>query len=397
MSKFLFLVVVFCSIPFLHLQGQSKLTNTNFLEKIEYELINGKIIIPVIIEGTKCRFIFDTGGLFLISPEIKEKLKLRTIDTGKVSGVNKVKTKIDVVRIGKTQIGTLNFLNYRAIVGDFLSEYPGHCLEVDGLIGRDFIKNMAIQFDQKNKLLYLTDQPHRFKMDGVKASRLSFSQNRLPLIPIKVNGKNMKKVVFDSGSDDLFSMKTNKIKKYRKKYFDKDDLIEVYGNFNIGVSGSTPPPRKQYFVKVEELKIAQSRFLNFTSDVSKLSNSRCGTKLLDYGIMTLDYINRKFYFQEYIGKNEIAELHSFGFTIRIKEKNAIIRSIVSESPAAQLGMECGQKILAIDDHILTNFSPEMPCEFLRIGFPWKNKEVIKVKFMNRSGIIKEVDLEKLTF
>ncbi len=388
--KILFFVLLSNSIL-----AQKKISNSNFFEEIPYEFVNSKIIIPVEIEGKVFRFFFDTGGLLIISPNLKEKLGLRSIDSGTVSGVNNVKTKIDVVKINQTKIGSLEFNNYKAIVSNVMGKHPVTCFEVDGIIGRDFLKNMAIQLDQKNRKIILTDQPHRLKLDKLKAQKLQFAKNKIPILPIKVNGKNIKKVIFDSGAGDFISFKSNRIQKYKnKKIYQKGDIVERFGNFSLGISGSYPAPEKQYHVFIKEFKIAGIAFEKFYTDISKKSNSRIGTKILNYGVLTLDYINKKFYFQSYDEEIKIKPISSFGFSLRITDQNAIVSGLYANSPAAGLGIEVGQKILSINEVILSQLSNQQRCDFYKQNFPWSEDDQIEVKFLNKFGKIKIINLER---
>jgi len=375
--------------------AQEVVKNTNFFEEIEYELVNGKLIIPVEIQDKVFHFFFDTGGLLVISPEVKEALELRSIDSGTVTGVNKIKTKIDVVVINQLKIGSLEFNNRKAIISNIFQKHPVTCFEVAGIIGRDFLKNMAIQIDQKNNNITLTDQPHRLNLDKVKAQKLHFNENKVPILPIKVNGKNIKKVLFDSGSDDFISFKTSNIFKYRKrKVYSKEDIVELYGNFSLGIGGTYPSPEKQYHIYVEEFQLADITFEEFYSDISKNSNNRIGSALLDYGILTLDFINKKFYFDKYDKTVQIQKINSFGFKMRITEQNAFVSGVFQDSPAASKGIEVGQKILSIENVLLSQLSNRQRCDFYNNNFPWYDNDQIEVKFIDKFGKIKVISLEK---
>lgn len=375
--------------------AQKPLKNNNFFEEIGYEIVNGKIIIPVTIQNQTFRFFFDTGGLLVISPNLKEKLGLRSIDSGTVSGVNNVKTKIDVVKINNLKIASLEFNNRKAIVSSVMGKHPVTCFEVDGIIGRDLINNMALQLNHQERKIILTDQPHRLKLDKVKARKMQFAKNRTPVLPIKINGKNIKKVIFDSGADDFISLKTKNISKYKnKKVYMKDDIVSLYGNFSLGISGSYPAPEKQYHIFINEFEIAGIKFNAFYSDISKKSNNRIGTEILKHGVLTLDYINKKFYFEAYKERSEIKRIHSFGFSLRINDQNAIISGIFENSPAADTGMEVGHKILSINDLLLSQLTDQERCDFLLNSYPWKDSNSIEVKFLNKLGQVKVVRLER---
>ena len=368
--------------------------NNNFFEEITYELVNGKILIPVEIQGKAFKFFFDTGGLLVISPRLKEQLNLRSVDSGTVSGVNKVKTKTDVVKIDQVKIGSLQFNNRKAIVSAIMERHPVTCLEADGIIGRDFLKNMAIQFDQRSNKIVLTDQPHRLNLDRVKAQILQFTNNKIPILGLNVNGKNIKKVIFDSGSDDFLSFKTKSIQKYRKrKVYSKNDIVELYGNFSLGISGIYPAPEKQYHVFIKELEFAGTKFKAFHTDISKNSHNRIGTELLNHGVLTLDYINKNFYFQVYEDQHDLKLINSYGFMLRITDQNAIVSGVFSDGPAAKKGIEIGQKILSINNTMLSNLSHSQRCEFYKNNYPWFGQYNIEVKVLNKFGQIKMLNLE----
>lgn len=77
------------------------------------------------------------------------------------------------------------------------------------------------------------------------------------------------------------------------------------------------------------------------------SVSRIGRDLLNYGTLTIDYINRKYYFDAYSKRLKPARTN-FGFTI-LTEPGKVTAGVVWENtPAQKNGMTSGVEIISIN-------------------------------------------------
>ena len=147
--------------------------------------------------------------------------------------------------------------------------------------------------------------------------------------------------------------------------------------------------------KIERFQIANTTYNSFYSQFSKVSAPRIGAGILKYGKVTLDYKNGWFYYDPYSEKQSFKPYKTFGFDIAIENGTYIVKYILKDSEADKQGLESGDMILMIDDFLTTNISED--CYGYLNGYEFKNKEKIKVKYLNNQGTEKIIDLSFKTY
>ena len=393
--------IIGVSVLFLHIslaqsQNKSVFPSPGFYEEIPYDYVLGKILIPVTIGNHTYTFIYDTGGALIISNRVKKEANLEVVKTANVSGINKISKKVNVIHVPSTKIGTLEYQNFNATEIDLFDKLPATCYGADGLIGRDFMENIIVQIDPIRQILILTDQVSRLNLANASSTRLFLDKRieKMPKIKAKVNGKKMK-FTFDSGSNKLLSFKSAKVEEWiQANKVTRDKPIIHFGNASLGVSGQIPPPSKSYQLKIDELQLAGIRFTEFFSDKSLKSRSRIGTGLLEYGIITLDYINKRFYYKPFDNHTMITptcELYS-GFSQLHREGESTVASIQLGSAVEKAGLALGDVIIQVDETIFTGMSDEEFCQRYTSEKP--DTKQVTITFKNVAGKIQKLVVDK---
>ena len=109
--------------------------------------------------------------------------------------------------------------------------------------------------------------------------------------------------------------------------------------------------------------------------------SRIGRELLNYGTLTIDYINSQYYFEKY-PKRLNKPRPNFGFDI-ITEKNKVTVGVVWENTRAQkMGLTSGLEILSINDK---SFENKTSCEIEKILLVEFSKKKLEITYL-KNGI-----------
>lgn len=357
---------------------KGRLIDTAYVEIIPYRFVEGKILIPVQIEEHTYWFILDTGGELIVSPRIREAHQLKKSGHARVRGVNNTRQKLPKVQFPDIRIGNLTFSKYEGIVSDFFDRYPASCIGADGIIGRDFLKNTCIQFDHPNRRIVLTDQPDKLALEGHTVSTITFSSSGSPQIPVSVNKQAPEMVLFDSGSDDLFSFQCAVAEQFpAHKWVWK-------GSTSYGINMQPAKYERQYMVELDSVNIAGAVFRQCRTDVSKESRSRVGTRILHYGLVTIDFIQQRYYFKAFPDSVFAQDVRSFGLALEIRDQGYTVRAVLDGSEADQAGIVPGMVIRSVDGYTPGN-DREEHCVQYRNGHPWKDKEAIEVIFLDQKG------------
>lgn len=379
-------------------QQSANLAQQDFLEEIEFEWIRGLIFIPVQIEGNTYRFILDTGGALAISTALQEQFSFEQVATANVVGINKLSKRVPYVKVPLVRLGSLEFSNYRAIVSDY-SGYPLSCLAADGIIGRDFLRDLILELNLPEKKIKLSDNP--LKLNLPKKGEIPVKIQRkssLPYIKVEVAPFGKEWAVFDSGSDDLFSFKTKTIEKLRQKAKFREHPVETYfGVTSLGSSGIIPKPMAAYTTSIEKLQLGDAVMESFYADLSKRSRSRVGTGLMRYGIVTVDYQEKKFYFQpkESIQK-ATAMKRSMGFLPRFTGEAYIVSALQVGSEAEEKGLRLGDTLLQINDIDLRDIQSIDHCQLYLKEDKWGGTEETKLTFLS-NGKEKTITVKRVKY
>ena len=104
-------------------------------------------------------------------------------------------------------------------------------------------------------------------------------------------------LIFDSGADEFYSMSNENLKKFKKaKGF--EILAESDGSNSIGLYGVADNTRT-FRLAIPSLIFNDIEISDVVAESHSDENSRIGARVLDYGIFTIDFKNKKSYFEPF--------------------------------------------------------------------------------------------------
>jgi hypothetical protein len=138
-----------------------------------------------------------------------------------------------------------------------------------------------------------------------------------------------------------------------------------------------------------ELVINQSVFTNITYNTSNNNNSALGIKLIEYGIVTLDYINKKFYFEPFFKEEKNLKENLFGITPIVRDDKYVV-GIVWDSELEDR-INVGDQIIAIDQMFYEDWAI---CEILKQRSPFQTRDTLTITLKNQEGSINKAIIER---
>jgi hypothetical protein len=393
--KFLIITtsLLFISIGFTQKSkiNKGKCTSKDYLAEIPYEMVNHKIIIPVTIDGETYKFILDTGAPNIISKEVLEKIKYKKLKPLKVSDINNDKQKMEFVTIDKIDLGGAIFENTTSLVVEKKTNFVFTCFDVDGFIGSNLLRSTIIKFDNINKKLLLTDKLEKLDLQSPETQEMFVLDGQSsPMMEIKLIGNNGKTgketLLFDSGMGDLFDLSLKNFGIYQR-----DTLFSNYdkgiGSSSIGLFADNEK-QTEFRILIPELRVGGKKLENITTITTVTKGSRIGAKILDYTNLTLDYINKKFYFEWHSDSLKFYKPY-FDFTATLYEGKMAIGSVWDEELSKKL--EYGDLILNFNDFDIKNINL---CDLITTESIFKNAQTTKMKIKKKNGDIIEIELDK---
>ncbi|WP_242205306.1 aspartyl protease family protein [Aestuariivivens insulae] len=366
-----------------------KPTTKHYYTEIPYKNVRGKLIIPVTINNTSYRFLFDTGAPNLISSTLLKEIGNNKYKSISVRDANQNRQRMKLTTIPLLTIGEVSFKNTSALVFDEADNLVFDCFEIDGIIGSNLLRKSIVQIQPKRNLFIITNNRNKLQLNKSKGIELMLRSNQSsPYITVKIKGnKNANEhVLIDTGASGLYDMcKTN------YKVLEQQNVLSYYasgsGASSIGLFG-TPEAQTQYQVKLPEMEIGGHLFKNVSTITSGDDNSRIGSDILKYGGMTIDFKHKRFYFNAFNTTSDATE-NDFGFTPTIKNNKLIVGVIWDETLKSKLNS--GDEILKINDLDLSTLDL---CDLITKPSPFLMNDTIQIVIKNNNGNTTSFDLKK---
>lgn len=401
------LLFIFLWFPILcFTQGSYVINNKKGLDKINFEIINNVIIIPVEVNGVKLSFLLDTGVSkpiifnFLKSSDSLEILNAEKIylkGLGNNGEIEALKSSGNTFKIGDA---VNNNQDFYVIYDSSINFAPKLGVAIHGIIGYDLLKDFVVDINYSKKQLKL------IALDGYKNKSCSRCEsfdlefyNNKPYVNIAVDigSKTIPvKLLIDSGSSDALWL------------FENDSLgISIKDNYfddflGYGLSGSVHGKRS----KINALKLNSYTLYNplvafpdesYTSVLREIKGRRgsVGGEILKRFNITLNYskqrmvLKRNFNFNKEFSYNKSGiEVENEGVRLITEyDKNTIsknefsmdgdiinvqavyvntgkyvakkaytVSSVRANSPAARVGIRKGDIITKINGHDTLKYS-----------------------------------------
>lgn len=376
--------------------NQGKIKQKHYYQEISYQEIKGDIIVPVTINGKNYNFLFDTGcTMSVISDKIYKDLNLpivRQINATDGSGETE---KIRFILIPEIDIQGITFRNIQGVV---FPNNPGNesvqlaeCFGIDGVIGSKILKNSIVQFDEQKKHIIITNDIKRILLQNSDCQKVRlFLRQSAPYFKITLQKGGRKvahKVLFDSGdAGGFFTLSLNKLNDCII-----DQIAESEGSFEIGAHGAYKK-QKHILLSIPQLGISGTIFNDVIVTTTNANYSRIGIKLLQYGKITLDYKNKRFYFEPFdsinTSKPVAAPLTS---ALNFQNGKLVVGIIWDKALESQINL--GDEILSINGIDIQSMNL---CELYMLTIPPSDKNIWELRDIHTEAIKKiEIELMQL--
>ena len=387
-SKLILIVLFFNHLTFGQINfNQGSINLKEYYEEIPYQLELGKIIIPVSINGKSYRFLLDTGAPNLFSPNVLKELSIKETDSINVSDANNQDQSMKFVVVPHLKIGNLTFENQAGLVYDLEKHNLLNCYKIDGFVGSNLLRNSIIKINGTSKTITITNKIKLLNIDKKPINMKSIGNQKSPYVELKFTSNNQKKssdmVLVDTGMDGFYDMS-----KRAFSIFEKNKVFEVLfsatgigdsGLFGVGISN------EQKLIEIAQANLNQQKINSILVTTTSDENSRIGLEMLKHGDITLDFLNKKFYFESAKTIDLKEKIPKFSTSV---QNNKIVVGLIWDEKLKMV-MNSGDEIISID-HI--DFTQISLCDFLKLEKKWKEKDRIFLKFKNKENTISEIEI-----
>ncbi|WOD43078.1 retropepsin-like aspartic protease [Hwangdonia lutea] len=382
---FIFLLVSIPSIGQKNLFTKGLVTPKNYYTEIDFEYISEKIIIPVTIQNKTYRFLFDTGAPNLISAQIKNDIKTNAIKSINIKDATSKRNSLEVVSVPEITMGGISFKNCPTLVDTNKQNFIFDCFEIDGIIGSNMLQKSIVQIDLKAKVIRLTNNKKKLTLNKGDAAKLYLiGRQKSPYIWINLHGekKAREHLLIDTGMKGFYDVSLKNFNALQKNKIFKVQS-EGLGSKSIGFFGAAKKS-KLYRVTVDTLKINHTIFKNVTTETTNDDNSRIGSEALKHGIMTIDFLNKKFYFSSYKSTIDLKE-KLLGFSPTVINNKLVVGVVWDKNLKNKISF--GDEIIKLN----TLDVPQIDiCDFITSKTLFPKKDTVALTIKTSKGFIKNV-------
>jgi len=351
--------------------------------KIQFELINNLVVIPVEINGVELSFLLDTGvkETLLFNLTKVDSIELKNTKLLTIKGINDeeikaLKSKGNLLRINN--LVSKDHVVYVALnQQEQLSSYLGK--EIHGILGYHFFKDFVIEMYYQSQIIKVFPRnTFKNRWRSFEEVPVSFYKGK-PFVNIKMNGKN-ELMLLDTGmSDSVWKLDVDV------------NSLQDYGYYEdflgMSISGEVTGKRS----KIKEIELIDTNFKDVKIAypdrellpkellAHKERSGSIGGELIKRFNLVLDYYNKKAYLKPNKWINEPFYYNKTGIVLRqdtdavelnnsnpllknLKESNFIsfidlthllspefiIDHVRKNSPADLVGLQEGDKLLEVN-------------------------------------------------
>jgi len=359
-------------------------TSTVFAQDVAilpYKVVANKMIIEIHLNGKLVPMIFDTGGKNAISSALKVEFGAAVIDSKEIVDANSSKKHVDIVKLNQVETpdkkATFNDVPFIVVDNELFT-----CLGVGGLIGSDLWQNNTIEINDQTKEIKIRTGGMTVLPGDKQAIPFSASAHGDPIFMLNVGKYDQERVLFDSGAACFLSIKASDYPQLEQQgalYMVRQGI----GGGTLGVIGRVGTGNR-ILLEVPELIIGGASFTKFRSSAGNAPESLLGYRVLHYGKVTIDYVNKLFRFEPFKpGKIEIEADLKKNWDLEVREdgKQLTIGTVWEQMEGE---VEVGDVVTHIDGKEIKSTSF---CENLTIGIPvLEEKDQVILTVKTKQGV-----------
>jgi hypothetical protein len=338
--------------------GQSSVT-------LPFRLVNNHIYVSAQLNGKTVTLLLDTGGSNVITPAAAAQLGLETEGAMEGRGVGEKSVDVALTRVDALALGGAVLSNQLFAVlplEDLWQRVEG--VDAAGLIGYEVFKRFVVHIDYERSAVTLTlpsasERPTRgtvvpFELDG-----------HLPAVHGAIDGV-AGKFHIDTGSRSTVDL--------MRPFVEKHHLDEHFAGGVEGVSGwGVGGPARSRAVRAELLRLGEVEIQQPIVELSRQEKGafsdryvagNVGAGILKRFNVTFDYGRQIMVLEPNTNSNQPFEHDRSGMWINAVPGGFEVVDVISDGPAAQAGLQAGDRIVAIDGAEASEL--ELPAVRLRL-------------------------------
>lgn len=336
---------------------------------IPFRLINNHIYLQVRLNGHPYQFLFDTGGLNVITPTVARELGLKTEGALQARGSGENSQDAGITKVARLDVGdaTLNDQAFVVLGLESFSQVEG--MPITGIIGYEVFKRFIVVTDYSASKVVLIEPDHFAYPEHGTMVPIRFN-DRAPEVDGDIDGLKGA-FTLDTGARDSLTLST--------PFVEKNGLAARYGAKLSAVTGwGVGGPARGLIVRAKRLSLGP---VPVDEPVVELSTNKTGSMADGYlagnigaGVLkrfniVWDYGHNRIWLE----RNQLDRVRDAwdrgGFWINATENAFDVVDVTAGSPADKAGLKAGDRIVKINGRLAVTQLSLPEARLLKLGAP----------------------------
>ncbi|MBL8782263.1 MAG: aspartyl protease family protein [Alphaproteobacteria bacterium] len=315
---------------------------------IPFRLVNNHIYMEVRLNGRAYDFLFDTGGLNVITPTVARELGLSAEGAIQATGAGEDSKEAGFTKVARMQVGDAFLDNQTFVVIGLEAFKEVEGKPITGIIGYEVFKRFVVRLDYENSKVVLIE-PSNFAYRG-PGVRVPMDMNeRMPEVQGEIDGIPGK-FALDTGSRSTLDLMS--------PFVAKHNLVQRYGAKYQGVTGwGVGGPSRSWVVRGKRLSLGG---VSVDAPIVELSQAKGGSFNDAYqagnvggGVLkkfniVWNYPRHEIFFE----KNKLYDTPDVfdraGFWVNLGDGAFDVVDVITHSPAEAAGLKQGDRIVGVN-------------------------------------------------
>ena len=321
--------------------------NTPTKSIIPFELKGHPILIKCRLNNStkEYKFMFDTGAITLVTPQVANELELQDAIEIELQGTGGKSAKVNLVQLKNVTVGKSTVQNVAAVIVDFEKK---HGVKIDGILGSNFLEFFQVTINyQKHEITLLhSTEPLSTKNDN--DIQIPFETNMrsgfAPQVECIINGDITSTGIIDTGYPGVAGIPLSLMKKMSS--FKNGNFVKASGSMVGGIVGMA---KESYAMRLDSLKISSLQINNIPSISHSSKNDQIllGNKFLSKFLVTIDYLLGKIILSPYKATFD-TNIFTYGLNLSKKNNKTIVTGVWDNSSAFKAGICINDEIVQIN-------------------------------------------------
>ena len=355
-----------------------------FNATVKFDYVHDELIIPVTINGKTYNFLFDTGAVTIVSPELAAELGLKPVTSNEVIDAAGIRTQEQIYMIENLAVSGITFSKVRCASMPFDSFSTALCRKIDGLFGTNIMRLGNWKIDYKSHSIDFSAEKIKpgFDYDTVEFQH-NFSDS--PVVTLIAGGIRFPALI-DSGNNTFIDVPDTL---YRQSRLPRTALSrKSQGRAFFSLSGNKNQEERD--VLNDSLYFGEVLLLKQRIRVSQSPQILIGNRFLkQFGAILISWDKSKIYIPKQTAPLE--KEYDFGFTPFIENGKMVVIELWEGSEAQNKGMSINDIILSVNGLDVREMTPETWCEFLS---QTKDAKTATVEMLKPDGSKRSFQLER---